>query len=39
LHYADTPLIVKALIIFRADLNIKNKAGNDSLSGRKRFFC
>uniref|UniRef100_A0A915LDG6 phospholipase A2 n=1 Tax=Meloidogyne javanica TaxID=6303 RepID=A0A915LDG6_MELJA len=36
LHYADTPQIVKALIIFRADLNIKNKAGNDCLSGRKR---
>ncbi|CAK5018338.1 unnamed protein product [Meloidogyne enterolobii] len=36
LHYADTPLIVKALIIFRADLNIKNKAGADCFSGRKR---
>uniref|UniRef100_A0A915N0U5 phospholipase A2 n=1 Tax=Meloidogyne javanica TaxID=6303 RepID=A0A915N0U5_MELJA len=36
LYYADTPQIVKALIIFRADLNIKNKAGNDCLSGRKR---
>nr|CAD2122893.1 unnamed protein product [Meloidogyne enterolobii] len=36
LHYADTPQIVKALIIFRAALNIKNKAGNDCLSGRKR---
>ncbi|CAK5035846.1 unnamed protein product [Meloidogyne enterolobii] len=36
LHYADSPLIVKALIIFRADLNIKNKAGNDCFSGRKR---